>query len=204
MRRLGGQYAVGAAPLGVVHEGLGPESQPGLLEGPFEQASVELANHFLGDCAGLPENAVLGQDLIVIGDGVVGSKRRQLPKHRPGRIRLLNNKRRSVSSACLPGGLDSLTALALKALGQEAGKLCEPANRIAQLDLLTGQPIEFGGLAALPSALPDRKITEGNQALEVPVGNGPMYPHRFGDIVHRPFRLVHKEVKQDPSASRIL
>jgi hypothetical protein len=201
---LGGQNAVGAALFCVVLEGYGPKRQPGLAEGPFEQAGVELTNDVLGVCADFAKDAVLGQDLIVIGDGVFGSKWCQLPQDRPGRIRWLSYERRPVSSACLPGKLDSLVALALQALGQEAGKPGKPANRKAELYLLTGQPIEFGGLAALPSALPDREITKSDQSLKMPVRDCPVHPHRFGYVFHRPFRLVHKKIEKDTTTGRIL
>jgi hypothetical protein len=92
----------------------------------------------------------------------------------------------------------------MQALGQETSKSCKPADRIAQLNLLTGEPIEFGRLATLPPALPDRKITEGDQPLEVPVHDGPVHPNRFGDVIHGPLRLVYEEIEQDPSAGRIL
>jgi hypothetical protein len=95
-------------------------------------------------------------------------------------------------------------AALLKALGQQGGKSCKPSHRIAQVDLVAGEPIELGWLAGFPSALAGCEISEGDKTFEMSVSYRSVHSDGFGDTVHRPFGLVYIEVEQDPSAGLIL
>jgi len=92
----------------------------------------------------------------------------------------------------------------MKALGQQSGQSCKSSYRVAQVDLLAGQPIELGWLAGFPSALAGCEISEGDQTLKMSVGDRTVHANGFGDIVDRPFGLVHMEVEQDSSTGPIL
>jgi len=71
MCNLGSQKPIGAASFRVVPQSLGAECHARLLKGPFEQPGMELADDVSGYRTGFTEDAVPGQDLLVMGHDVV-------------------------------------------------------------------------------------------------------------------------------------
>jgi hypothetical protein len=80
----------------------------------------------------------------------------------------------------------------------------ESTHRIAEIDLLASQSIKVGGLAGFSSALPDRQVSERDEALEMSMGDRSVHAGSFGSIVNCPFGLVHIKVEQYSPTSPIL
>jgi hypothetical protein len=193
-----------ATPFRVVPQGVDAQCQARLLKGSFEQSGMELADDVSSYNAGLPKDAVPGQDLVLRGHDVVRTQRNQLPQHRlHGRSRLAH-ERGTVTPARLSGGFHALLAARLEALRQKNRKAAEATHRKAEIDLLAGQSIEVGGLAGFSPALPDHQVSQGDKALEMSVRDRSMHPRRLGGVVNRPLGLVHVKVEQDPPPGPIL
>jgi len=165
---------------------------------------MKLADDVSGHSTGLPEDAVPGEDLVIVGDDVVRTQVRQLAQHGLGGVSRLVYERRAVASACFSGGIDSLLTECLEAPRQKAGQAGESTHRIAEIDGLAGQSIEVGGLAGFSTALPDRQVSERNEAFEMSVRDRSVHAGGFGSIVNRPFGLAHVKLEQDPAAGPIL
>jgi hypothetical protein len=204
MYSLGSQNPIRAAPLRVIPEGLYAHSKARLLKSSFDQSGMELADDLWRRCAGLPKDAIPGQDLIVIGQDIVRTEGSQLAQHRFWGAGRLVHQRRAVAAARLPGGLDTLPTTRLETLRQEVGQTGEATHRKAEIDLLPGQSIKVGRLAGFSSPLADHQVSERDKALEVSMGDRAVHAGSFGRIIDRPFGLVHIEVEQDPPAGPIL
>ena len=204
MRKLGSQNPVRTAPFRVVPESLGAHRQARLLKGSLEQSGVELADDVSGFGAGLPKNAVPGEDLAAIGDDVIRTQWSQLVQHGLRGVSPLVYERRAVAPARLSSCSDTLRTARLETLRQKAGQAGEATNREAEINLLVSQSIEIGGFAGFSAALPDRQVSERDKALEVSMRDGAVYSGGFGSIVNCPFGLVHIKVEQDPSTGPIL
>jgi hypothetical protein len=204
MHSLGSQKPIRTALFRVVPQGLGAHCQARLLKGSFEQSGVQLADDVSGYCTGFPKNAVLGEDLVIIGDDVVRTQGSQLEQDRLLGVSRLVHERCAIPPARLSGGLDTLPTACLEALRQKAGQAGESTHRIAEIDRLAGQSIEVGGLAGFSPALADSQVSERDKALEMSVRNRSMHAGGFGSIVNCPFGLVHIKVEQDPPAGSIL
>ena len=204
MRMLGSQNPIRTAPLGVVPHRLGAHRQARLLKSTFEQPRVELADDVSGFDAGLPKDAVSGDDIVIIDDDVIRTQGSQLAQDRlrgPGR---LAHERRAIAPARHSGRFDTLLAACLEAFRQKAGQAGEAPHRKAEIDLLVSQSIKVGGLARLSPALPDDQVSERDEPLEMSMGDCSVYAGGLGSIVNRPFGLVHIKVEQDPPAGPIL
>jgi len=92
----------------------------------------------------------------------------------------------------------------LEALREKAGQAGESTHRIAEIDWLAGQSIKVGRLAGFSSALPDRKLSERDETLEVSMCDRAVNAGGFGRVVNCPLGLVHIEVEQDPPTGPIL
>ncbi|MHB8500543.1 MAG: hypothetical protein ACYDHE_06290 [Candidatus Acidiferrales bacterium] len=204
MRSLSSQNPICAPPFGVVPQRLGAQYQARLLKGSLEQSGMELADDFAGRGTGLPKDAVPGQDLVIIGHDVVRTQGSQLAQHRLRGVSGLVHERRAVASARLSGGFDTLLTACLEALSQKASQAGESTHRIAEIDRLASQSIKVGGLAGFSPALPDRQVSERDEALEMSMRNRSMHAGGFGSIVNCPFGLVHIKVEQDPPTGPIL
>jgi hypothetical protein len=204
MYSLRSQNPIRAAPFRVIPESLHAHSQARLLKGSFDQSGMELADDVGGCGAGLPKDAIAGQDLIGIGDDIVRTQGSQLAQHRFWGAGRLVYERRAVPSARLPGGLDTLPTTCLETLRQEAGQTREATHRKAEIDLLAGQSIEVGRLAGFSSPLADHQVPERDKAFEMSMGDRAVHAGGFGRIVNRPFGLVYIEVEQDPPPGPIL
>jgi hypothetical protein len=204
MRSLGSQNAIRAAQFGVVPQSLGAHCKACLPKGSFEQSGMELTDDVSRYGTGLPKDAVPGKNLAVIGDDVVGTQRSQLAQDRLRGVGRLAHERRAVAPARLSGGFDALLTTCLEALRQKAGQAGEATHRKAEIDLLAGQPIKVGRLAGFSSALPDRQVSERDQALKMPMRDRAVHAGRFGSIINCPFGLVHVKVEQDPPTGPIL
>jgi hypothetical protein len=204
MRSLGSQNSIRAAPFCVVPQSLGAHREARLLKGSFEQSGMELADHVSGYGAGLPKDAVPGEDLVIISDDVVRTQGSQLTQHRVRGVSRLVHQRRTVASARLSGGFDTLVTACLEALRQKASQAGESTHRIGEIDLLASQAIQVGWLAGFSPALPDRQVSERDQALEMSMRDSSVHAGGFGSIVNSPFGLVQIKIQQDPPAGPIL
>jgi hypothetical protein len=204
MRWLDSQNPIRAAPFRVVPQSLGAHCQARLLKGPFEQSGVELADDVSGDGTGLPKDAVPGEDLVVVGDDVVGTEGSQLAQHRLRGLSRLAHERRTVAPARLSGGFDTLLTACLEALRQKNSQAAEATHRKAEIDLLAGESIKVGRLAGFPTPLPDNQVSESDKALEMSMRDRSVHACGFGGIVNSPLGLVHIEVEQDPPTGPIL
>jgi hypothetical protein len=204
MCSLGSQNPIRAAQFGVVPQSLGAHCQARPLKGSFEQSGMELADDVSGYGTGLPKDAVPGKDLAVIGDDVVRTQGSQLAQDRLKGVSRPAHERRAVAPARLSGGFDARLTPCLEALRQKAGQAGEATHRKAEIDLLAGQPIKVGRLAGFSPALPDRQVSERDQALEMSVCDRAVDAGRFGSVINCPFGLVHIKVEQDPPTGPIL
>jgi hypothetical protein len=204
MSNLDSQNPICAAPLFIVPQSLGAQGQARLLKGSFEQSGMELADDGSGFGAGLPKDAVPGEDVVVICENVVRAQGSQLAQHRLHGVSRFVHDRFAVAPACLPGGFDTLLTLVLEAFRQKAGQAFEASHRIGEIDLSAGQSIEVGRFAGFSAALPDDQVPKGDKALEMCMSDRAVYTCGLGGIVHRPFGLVHIKVEQDPPTGPIL
>jgi hypothetical protein len=164
---------------------------------------MELADNVSGYGAGLPKDAVPGEDLV-IGDNVVRTQGSQLAQHRLREVSRLVHERRAVAAACLSGGFDALLTARLEALRQKASEAGESTHRIAEIDLLASQSIKVGRLAGFSPALPDGQVSERDKALEMSMRDSSVHAGGFSSIVNCPFGLLHIKVEQDPPTGPIL
>ena len=165
---------------------------------------MELADNVTCGSTGLPKDAVPSEDLVTVGDDVVRTEGSELAQDRLRGVSRLVDQRRAVAPARLSGRFDTLPTACLQARRQEAGQAGESTHRIAEIDLLAGQSIEVGGLAGFAPALPDREISERNEALEMSMRDRSVDAGGFSGVVNRPFGLEDIEVEQDPPAGPIL
>jgi len=201
---LSSQNPIRTAPFRVVPQRLRPYRQARLLKGSFEQSGMELADDGSGCDTGLSKDAVLGEDLVVVGDDVVRAQGSQLAQHRLRGVSQLVHERRAVSPARCSGGFDTLLTARLETLCQEACQAGKSTHGIAEIDLLAGQSIKVGRLTGFSPALPDRQESKRNEALQMSMRNRSVHAGRFGGIIDRPFGLVYVKVEQDLPTGGIL
>jgi hypothetical protein len=193
---------VRASLLGEVAKGFDPQVQARRLERALEEARVKIADDLWGEFTGLTEDAV-PSNYLTVSDPIVSPQWSQLAEDGFGRSRGLADQGSAVAAPRLVRGFDPPGA-SLESLSQQRREPCESPHRVAEIDLSTSQPIELGRLARGPSALARNQIPEGNQPLEMAVGDGPVDPNRVCDLSCRPILMMYVEVEQDPAPGRIL
>jgi hypothetical protein len=204
MLSLGCQNPIRTTPFRIVPQSLDAHRQASLMKGSFEQTGMELADDDSGTRAGLPEDAVPGNDLVIVACDVVSTQGSQLAKHRLRRASLLVHERGAVAPTRLSGGVDTLLTACLEVLRQKAGQPLESTHRKAEIDLSTSQSIKVGRLAGFSTALPDDQISERDKPLEMSMRDSSVHAGGLCSIVNCPLGLVHMKVKQDPPTGPIL